>query len=146
MLRKALSVLAWQLNIWNSIFLWNKMHKFLFWFHGVEAGKDLKLCGLPHIRRSSSAKFLIGNVCTFCSSAISNLININSPCIINAGDKVHLYVGRGSGLSDTVIGGLSVQIADYVPYDPNNLITKGDWYKDDLRSSTALPVVIINKV
>jgi len=147
MLRKALSVLAQRPSKWSSILFSNKMGKFLFWLHGVEAGKGLKFYGLPHIRRSSSAKILIGNDCTFRSSATSNLIGINRPCILNAGEKAHLSLGQGCGLSGTVIGAfLSVQIGDYVRCGANTLITDGDWHHDDPRSSPPLAVVIKNKV
>ena len=82
-----------RLSLWSSVPFSNKMGKFLFWIHGVEAKKDIKFNGLPHIRRSSSAKILVGNACTFRSSATSNLIGINSPCIFNAGENSVIFAG-----------------------------------------------------
>lgn len=114
---------------------------------GVSAGKGIRFYGIPFIQKSRLGSLCIDDCCTFRSTATSNLIGINRPCIISVHGTGELIIGKKCGFSGTVIGCFSkVVIADNVRCGANTLISDSDWHLDDPRSSPPRPVYIEKNV
>lgn len=115
----------------------------LAWVHGVDLGGGVKFHGLPHFRISSGGFCSFGSGSQFRSSATSNLIGINRPCIVSVHDGARLQIGPGCGFSGTVIGAFeSIIIGRNVRCGANTLITDGDWHRADPRSGPPEPIDI----
>lgn len=114
---------------------------------GVKLGQGVYFVGYATFRKSSRAKLVIGNNCTFRSASISNLIGINRPCIIGSYNSGQLEIGNNCGFSGTVIGCFeSVMIKDNVRCGANTLITDSDWHSKDVRSGKNKPVLLERNV
>ena len=112
---------------------------------GVSLGRKNRFFGLTKFTRVSKGTILIGDFCTFRSSATSNLIGINRPCMISAigNGEPQIIIGKNCGFSGTVIGAFDrIELGDYVRCGANTLITDGDWHENDPRAGKPRPVTI----
>src|ERR1700740_2499018 len=72
---------------------------------GIKIGKRVTFLGKTHFLRYKNTEIIIGDGCSFCSSARSNWIGINRPCMLSVhNDGGKLIIGDNCGLSGTVIG------------------------------------------
>ena len=111
---------------------------------GIRIGNGTTFYGLAKFKKARTASITIGNRNCFRSSATSNLIGINRPCIISALEpESSVRIGDDCGFSGTVIGCFaSISIGHRVKCGANTLITDGDWHAEDPRSSKPRPIVI----
>lgn len=111
---------------------------------GIRIGSGTTFYGLAKFKKARTASITIGNRNCFRSSATSNLIGINRPCIISALEpESAVRIGDDCGFSGTVIGCFaSITIGHRVKCGANTLITDGDWHAEDPRSSKPRPIVI----
>lgn len=119
------------------------------YFDGINLGANCKFYGFPKFTKSRKSNISIGENCTFRSSATSNLIGINHPCIISAigSQSSSIIIGSGSGFSGTSIGAFhKIEIGKNVRCGANTLITDGDWHDDDPRASSPRPIKIGDNV
>lgn len=114
---------------------------------GIRA-KGASFVGLTRFYKAPGTEMRIGNNCEFRSSATSNLIGINRPCIISTiSPGAIMQIGNNCGFSGTVIGCFdSIVIGNNVKCGANTLITDSDWHLDDPRAASPKPVVIGNNV
>lgn len=116
-------------------------------FSGADMGKAVKFYGNPYIQKAGSGYLHIGDSCSFRSTATSNLIGINRPCIISVHPNARLTIGKGCGFSGTVIGCFSeIVLKEGVRCGANTLITDSDWHLEDPRSGTPRPITIEENV
>jgi len=115
---------------------------------GVDLGKDCLAYGLPRFRRYPRSRIIIGPACEFNSSAASNLIGVNRPCILSTlSDRAKIQIGSNCGFSGTVIGcSDTILIGDNVRCGANTLITDTDWHTDDPRTNLDTPVLLEKNV
>lgn len=115
---------------------------------GVTLGSQCWFHGRAYFRRHPASRIVIGDECGFNSSANSNLIGVNRPCIISTLKQgAEIRIGHGCGFSGTVIGcATKVVLGDYVRCGANTLITDTDWHFDDPRIQPDAPVIIGNNV
>lgn len=119
------------------------------YFDGINLGQNCKFYGFPKFTKNRKSNIFIGENCTFRSSATSNLIGINHPCIISAigGQSSSIIIGSGSGFSGSTIGAFyKIEIGKNVKCGANTLITDGDWHDDDPRSSPPKQIKIEDNV
>jgi acetyltransferase-like isoleucine patch superfamily enzyme len=111
---------------------------------GIQIGSGTRFFGLAKFKKARTASIAIGKRNHFRSSATSNLIGINRPCIISALEPESVVrIGDDCGFSGTVIGCFaSVTIGHRVKCGANTLITDGDWHAEDPRSSKPRPIII----
>jgi acetyltransferase-like isoleucine patch superfamily enzyme len=104
--------------------------RMLAWWWGIELGPECKFYGLPLLRRLPQSRIRIGPNCQFRSSAWSNLVGINRPCVVSTlRHAAWLEIGRECGFSGTVIGCASrISIGDRVMCGANTTITDTDWH------------------
>ena len=107
-----------------------------------------KFRGLVMWNKLPHSKITIGNNCTFLSTETSNLIGINTPCIISTlKSGAIIEIGDNSGFSGTVIGCAKyIKIGNNVRCGANTLITDSDWHLDDTRSGKPAEVIIEDNV
>jgi len=115
---------------------------------GVVLGQNCRFIGVTKYSVKESSEIIIGSLCVFRSTATSNLIGINRPCIIStlsAGAKIE--IGNGCGFSGTVIGAfLRIKLGNNVRCGANTLITDGDWHHDDPRAGAPRAIEIEDNV
>jgi acetyltransferase-like isoleucine patch superfamily enzyme len=111
---------------------------------GIEIGSGSSFFGLTKFKKARAARIKIGANSCFRSSARSNLIGINRPCIVSAlGSSSEVLIGDDCGFSGTVIGCFDkIEIGHRVKCGANTLITDGDWHAEDPRSSKPRPIHI----
>lgn len=117
-------------------------------YPNLSFGNNCKFRGIPKFRNKPGGSIIIGKKCTFLSSATSNMIGINRPCILTTQtSKAKIKVGDNCGFSGTVIGAFTcIVIEDNVRCGANTLITDSDWHLDDPRSGTPSPILIKRNV
>lgn len=115
---------------------------------GVSLGKHCWFHGRTYFRRHPESRIVIGDGCGFNSSANSNLIGVNHPCILSTlKPGAAIDIGDGCGFSGTVIGcAVKIVLGDHVRCGANTLITDTDWHQDDPRTQADAPVIIGNHV
>jgi len=115
---------------------------------GVSLGRGCSFSGPPRFRRHPGSTIHICAGCEFLSSAASNLIGIDRPCIISTLAKgAEIVIGSGCGFSGTVIGcATRIEIGNNVKCGANTLITDTDWHREDARSGRDKPVIIGDNV
>jgi len=115
---------------------------------GVRLGRGCVFVGRPRFRRCPGSQIVIGPGCEFRSSAASNLIGINRPCMVSTlKEGAEVRIGPGCGFSGTVIGCASrVVLGERVRCGANALITDTDWHTDDPRTGPDAPVRIGDNV
>jgi len=114
---------------------------------GVNLGNNVQFYGKPFIKKARSGIINIGDSCKFRSSATSNLIGINRPCILTSNAHAKLIIGKQCGFSGTVIGCFSeIIIKNNVRCGANTLITDSDWHLNDPRSGEPKPIYIESNV
>lgn len=115
---------------------------------GVKLGRNTRFYGKCHFKRFPKSTITIGNNCEFLSSANSNLIGVNRPCMVSTlTEEAVLEVGDNCGFSGTVIGAFTkIKIGHNVRCGANTLITDSDWHPDDPRVGPSKPVIIGNNV
>jgi acetyltransferase-like isoleucine patch superfamily enzyme len=118
------------------------------WWWGVKIKGRIKVFGKILFRRLPKSSIEIGSGCMFNSSANSNLIGVNRPCMLSTLMRdARITIGENCGFSGTVIGAFkSVTIGNNVNCGANTLITDSDWHPEDYRSGEPNPVVIGNNV
>lgn len=111
---------------------------------GIKIGNGTTFYGLAKFKKARTASISIGKRNCFRSSATSNLIGINRPCIVSALEPESVVkIGDDCGFSGTVIGCFAaITIGNRVKCGANTLITDGDWHAEDPRSSKPRPIVI----
>lgn len=136
--------IGWKMNV----FFISKWMKIIMKIKGVEYGTSIRFYGRAKFVVSEKAYVTIGNNNRFRSSATSNLIGINRPCIISAlSPSAVLKIGNNCGFSGTVIGcEKKISIGNNVKCGANTLITDTDWHNNDPRSGEPAEVVIGNNV
>jgi len=133
-----------RLEEWRSGLI-NRINSFVW---GVHLGKGCRFFGKLHFRRAEFSTIIIGENCTFRSSATSNRVGINRPCMISTLERdAVIRIGCGCGLSGTVIGAAErIEIGNNVLFGANSTITDTDWHgiaPDTRRESGAVAPVII---
>jgi len=129
-------------NIW-----FNAVGRMLFWLNDIRIEAGLRFFGRAYIKVARSAKMNIGEQAVFRSSAHSNLIGINRPCIVSVHENGVLDIGNRCGFSGTVIGCFEkITIEDDVRCGANTTITDSDWHLGDPRSGKPSPVHIHRNV
>lgn len=136
--------IGWKMNV----FFISKWMKIILKIKGVEYGSSIIFYGRAKFVVSEKAYVTIGNNNRFRSSATSNLIGINRPCIISAlSASAVLTIGNNCGFSGTVIGCFErIMIGDNVRCGANTLITDSDWHLNDPRAGKTRPVIIEENV
>jgi len=139
---------SFQIRLNLSSFCCNIYNKINCIIKGISLGRDCNFWGRAFFYRIPNTKILVGNRCGFRSSATSNLIGINRPCIISTLlPNAVINVGDYCGFSGTVIGAfINVTIGNNVLCGANTLITDADWHLDDPRSGVPKPVLIEDNV
>lgn len=115
---------------------------------GVTLGDQCWFHGRSYFRRHPSSRIAIGDRCGFNSSASSNLIGVNRPCILSTlRPDAEIVIGHDCGFSGTVIGSaIRVVLGNSVRCGANTLITDTDWHCDDPRTCSDAPVIIEDNV
>jgi acetyltransferase-like isoleucine patch superfamily enzyme len=111
---------------------------------GIQIGSGTRFYGIAKFKKARTASIAIGKRNCFRSSATSNLIGVNRPCIVSALEpESAVRIGDDCGFSGTVIGCFaSITIGHRVKCGANTLITDGDWHAEDPRSSKPRPIII----
>jgi acetyltransferase-like isoleucine patch superfamily enzyme len=114
----------------------------------ISLGDGCRFTGRPHFRRYPGSQITIGRNCRFNSSATSNWIGVNRPCLISTlKEGAELSIGEGCGFSGTVIAcAKRIQIGNNVRCGANTLINDTDWHGDDLRTGPDKMVIIQDNV
>ena len=128
--------------------IWNCYLIPLYKLKGIKLGKDPNFYGFSKIRKAKGSIIEIGKNLTMRSSATSNLIGINRPCILTTlSHEAKLRIGNDCGFSGTVIGCYrEITIGNNVMVGANSTITDGDWHPDDPRSGDLRSVIIGDNV
>ena len=135
---------GWKMNVFFSSW-WMKL---IMKIKGIEYGKTIRFYGLAKFVVSGNGIIRIGRNNRFRSSATSNLIGINRPCIITAlSPNALLTIGDNCGFSGTVIGcETKITIGNNIKFGANTLITDTDWHLNDPRAGEPAEVVIGDNV
>lgn len=115
---------------------------------GVRLNSNTRFYGKCFFKRFPKSTINIGSNCEFLSSANSNLIGINRPCMVSTlTETASIQIGDNCGFSGTVIGAFtSIKIGNNVRCGANTLITDSDWHPDDPRVGASKEVVIGDNV
>jgi acetyltransferase-like isoleucine patch superfamily enzyme len=114
---------------------------------GAKIGSGISFFGIPYIQKARTGKLNIGKKSSFLSTATSNLIGVNRPCILSVNNNASLEIGNYCGFSGTVIGCFKdIIIEDNVRCGANTTITDSDWHLDDPRSGPVKPIHIHKNV
>lgn len=126
----------------------NVYNKIICLIKGIFLGRGCVFYGKAFFYRAPNSIITIGTQCGFRSTATSNLIGINRPCMISTlSPNAVVIIGNHSGFSGTVIGAFkSITLGNNVLCGANTLITDSDWHLDDPRSGETKPVNIENNV
>ena len=137
-------IIGWYL----SKSLWSFYLRIVFNLKGVKLGEGAVFYGFTKLKRARYSKIIIGKNLTLRSSATSNLIGINRPCIISAlTQEARLTIGDRCGFSGTVIGCFKeISIGNNVRVGANTLISDSDWHSEDSRIGIPTPVIIGDNV
>lgn len=127
---------------------WNCYSIPLYKLKGVTLGNKPNFFGFSKVKRARGSIIEIGRNLTLRSSATSNLIGVNRPCIFTTlAYDARLTIGNNCGFSGTIIGCFKeITIGNNVLVGANSTITDGDWHPDDPRSQTAKPIIIGHNV
>jgi acetyltransferase-like isoleucine patch superfamily enzyme len=100
---------------------------------GIQISPNCRFVGLAQFMKHPESIIVIGSNCTFRSSARSNFIGINRPCILSTHTShAHISIGSGCGFSGTVIGAAKkITIGNKVMCGANVTITDFDWHTVD---------------
>jgi len=101
--------------------------KFRLFFWHIEKGKNIKFYGLTLIKKHYQSNIIIGDNCTFRSSADSNSIGIKQACFLSTAKQAKLLIGNNCGFSGTVIAASEkIIIGANVICGANTTITDSD--------------------
>lgn len=111
---------------------------------GVTIGPNCSFNGYARFYRHPCSRITISANCAFNSTAASNLIGVNRPCIISTlSENAEIDIGANCGFSGTVIDSADkIVIGENVRCGANTLITDTDWHTEDPRTGPNAPVVI----
>jgi acetyltransferase-like isoleucine patch superfamily enzyme len=103
---------------------------------GVKFGKNLKVYGMPIIRKNKRAKIVIGNNVTLTSKSTVNTVGITNPCILVCnGERAEIIIGDDTGLSGIVINARrSIKIGNRVLIGGNVRIFDHDFHPINYRN------------
>lgn len=131
-----------------SVKLWSILNYVWCRLWGVKIQGGCKFRGLTRFRVFPEATLAIGKRCEFLSGETSNLMGLQTPCMLSTLTKeAEIVIGNDCGFSGTVVAAaLSIRIGNNVRCGANTLITDTDWHTDDPRTSPNAPVCIHNNV
>lgn len=120
----------------------------LAFFWRVSLGSHNRFRGKIIFRTLPNTFISTGNNCIFNSSHSSNLIGINTPCMISTLKRgAVVEIGNNCGFSGTVIGAAKyIKIGNNVRCGANTMITDTDWHPEDFRSGADAEVIIEDNV
>jgi len=108
--------------------------KFRLFFWHIEKGKNIKFYGLTLIKKHYHSNIIIGDNCTFRSSADSNSIGIKQGCFLSTAKQAKLLIGDNCGFSGTVIAASKkIIIGANVICGANTTITDSDRHALDYK-------------
>ena len=128
--------------------LYNFLGYFRARYWGVKIGGNCHFNGMPVFRTLPKSEIKIGRHCTFNSSTTSNLIGVQTPCMLSTLKRgASIKIGDNCGFSGTVIWcSNSITLGDNVRCGANTLIYDTDGHTDDPRAGMEKPIVIGNNV
>jgi len=114
------------------------------WWWGVSLGRGCAFRGRPQFRRNPGSAIVIGQNCMFNSSATSNWIGVNRPCMVSTlKEGAEITIREGCGFSGTVVWcAKKIILGRNVRCGANTLICDTDGHSDDPRTGLDVPVEI----